>query len=510
VNSFEFLAQEDRQRAAENLLKTLHTGSVKNIEYTFLRKDGTSYAGELNASVILDAEGKPQAFIGVTRDITERKRIEEEARRRAVQLEALRQVSLQLVADLNLETLLRSIASRAVELLGGVGGGLYLYRPQQDVLEWVVAVGSDPLPLGTTLQRGDGLAGKVWEQGRTLYVADYKNWEGRAAVCEGYPYTAVISAPVRWGRRFLGVLDVNAGAPRTFSQADAELLDMFAAQAAIAIQNAQLYQAEREQFLRLQQSEVQLIHAEKIAATARLVASIAHEISNPLQAVQGALELMEEELEASMRREKLRLYLGVVEKEAGRIAALIRRVRDFYRPGREGRQLTDVRVVVGDVLELVGEQVRHSNIVIEREGFADDLPMIQANPEDLKQVFLNLVLNAIDAMSLRGGTLRVGLNRDQMPGPDESTRPAVRIEFTDTGKGMSSEILSRIFEPFFTTKAERAGLGLPVSYSIIKAHGGQITVTSQENVGTTCTVLLPVNSEGVMGRQILWPGQPVS
>ncbi len=178
--------------------------------------------------------------------VEERKRAEEEIRQRTAQLEALRQVGLEIISELDLDALLHSIVSRAVELMRGTSGGLYLYRSERDVLEWAMAVGPHLAPIGTVLRRSEGLSGRVWETGESLIVDDYQAWEKRAAVYEGYPFRVVVGAPVRWGEEFLGVLNVLVDPPRTFSPADAELLSLFATQAAVAIRNAQLYEAEQE------------------------------------------------------------------------------------------------------------------------------------------------------------------------------------------------------------------------------------------------------------------------
>ena len=182
---------------------------------------------------------------------TERKRAEEEIRQRTAQLEALRQVGLELTAELDLDSLLHSIVSQAVELVGGTAGGLYLYRPDLDVLVWVMAVGPHLVPVESVLQRGEGLSGRVWETSEPLIVDDYQQWEGRATAYEGYPWTAVVGVPVRWGEKFLGVLNVLADPPHTFSPADAELLGLFATQAAIAIRNACFFEEieERRMYL---------------------------------------------------------------------------------------------------------------------------------------------------------------------------------------------------------------------------------------------------------------------
>jgi two-component system NtrC family sensor kinase len=140
------------------------------------------------------------------------------------------------------------------------------------------------------------------------------------------------------------------------------------------------------------------------------------------------------------------------------------------------------------VLDLTGKQLERERILV--EWLQDPgLSQVEANAGQLRQVFLNLVLNAVDAMS-GGGTLRIttasGLLESGQAGP------GVRIEFSDTGKGMSAEVQSRLFEPFFTTKTDGSGLGLSISYSIIRAHGGQILVASYPGLGTTVTILLPI------------------
>jgi PAS domain S-box-containing protein len=220
-------------------------------------KDGKRLSVEVSASVIT-YQGKPAAF-AIIRDITERKRVEEALWQRTAQLEALRQVELELTAQLDLDALLHSIVSRAMELLGGTSSGLYLYRPERDVLEWSVAI--DPttvVPLGTVLHRGEGLSGKIWESGKPLIVNGYGQWEGRASVWENFPVATVVGAPVRWGDEFLGVLNVAVDTPHILSPASAELLSLFAAQAAIAIQNARLYEQAQHEIAERKQTEEML------------------------------------------------------------------------------------------------------------------------------------------------------------------------------------------------------------------------------------------------------------
>lgn len=197
-------------------------------------------------SPVREAQGRDTGITSAAQ-VAGRGQAQEEILRHTPQLRALQQVGLDLTSELDLESLLRSIVSRAVDLLEATEGGLYLYRPDEDVLEWALEFGPILVPEGTRLRRGEGLSGKVWETGAPMIVEDYQVWEGRAAISEDVLHRAVVAAPVCWQDSFLGVLDVSADVPRTFSQADAELLSLFANQAAIAIENARLFKAEREQ-----------------------------------------------------------------------------------------------------------------------------------------------------------------------------------------------------------------------------------------------------------------------
>lgn len=226
-----------------------------------------------------------------------------------------------------------------------------------------------------------------------------------------------------------------------------------------------------------------------MGALGRLAATIAHEINNPLQAIQNYLTLVQEEMGGEQRRDKLDRYLQVVGGEVGRISAIVRRMRDYYRPANERLRPTYLSTVLDSVLALSAKELQHHHIAVERLD-SPDLPSVQANPDHLKQVFLNLVLNAVDAMPT-GGKLRIRSSPAEIQ-RDGERQPAVRIEVADTGHGISPEIQAKLFEPFVTTKEQGAGLGLSISYSIIEAHNGQISVSSEEGEGTTFSILLPI------------------
>ena len=170
----------------------------------------------------------------------------DEVQQHVQELDMLRRLTLDISSQLNLDVLLRSLVESAVRLVGVESGGLYLYRPEEDLLEWTVTIGPGVAPAGTKLRRGEGVSGKVLESGQPMILNDYAHWDGHAPAHEGYDWSAVIAVPIHWREALLGVVNVVA-VHRVFNQHDVDLLSLFVNQAAITIQNAQLFAAEREQ-----------------------------------------------------------------------------------------------------------------------------------------------------------------------------------------------------------------------------------------------------------------------
>ncbi len=203
---------------------------------------------EVDFFTALHAE-RLQAFADQAAVAIRNARLFADSRRQAGELEALRQLTLAVTTQLDLDLLLQRVVESALQLLGIESGGIYLYRPEDDLLEWRVSVGPGIMPAGMTLSRGEGLSGKVIETGQIMIINDYSSWEGRAIKLDNYPIRAVLAVPIRWGDEMLGVINATAtgSSTRVFSDHDAHLLGLFADQAAIAIRNAQLYQSERQQ-----------------------------------------------------------------------------------------------------------------------------------------------------------------------------------------------------------------------------------------------------------------------
>jgi two-component system NtrC family sensor kinase len=267
------------------------------------------------------------------------------------------------------------------------------------------------------------------------------------------------------------------------------LLAAIGQQIGISVENARLYTELRQFAEELGRSQAQLVQAEKLAAMGRLTASIAHELNNPLQAVQNCLHLT---LTRNLVREKRRHYLTLAQEEVDRLIGIVLRMLDFYRPSRGQKAPTDVNALVENVLALTAKKLQRGNIIVHRQ-LAHDLPAINVVADQIKQVFLNMVINAIEAMPQEGELIITTRLENEKRGQEGEW---LRISFADNGVGLSPEEVEQIFEPFYTTKSRGTGLGLSVSYGIVQRHGGHIDVKSMPGSGTLFTVRLPLTFTG--------------
>jgi signal transduction histidine kinase len=268
----------------------------------------------------------------------------------------------------------------------------------------------------------------------------------------------------------------DAGEAR-FREADLEMFLILARQATIAMENARLYEELRAYVRRVEESQQALVQAEKLAVAGRLTASIAHEINNPLQGVRNCFHLAtREDVPAEMRKK----YLDMTQQELERLMTTVQRMLDFYRPSAEFKAV-QVLDLLEHVLNLLGQQLRDRNIRV-TTSWPARLPSIKAISNQIEQVFINLVLNAFDAMP-QGGELWISITQK---------RKMLEITFQDTGSGVPLDVQANIFEPFVSTKGT-SGLGLSVSYDIVTAHGGRLDLLPERTPGACFRVLLPIN-----------------
>ncbi len=394
--------------------------------------------------------------------------------RDALRLQALRplfEVTRRLFSETEPERLRALLVEAAGAHLKCAHVALYEWEGQSP-LRLTASRGQVPSPeaeflrhLGEEAARGIFLPGDA-EAAPFLAEMGYGSW-GYAVPSRGAENPALLLTAAR-----------GAGEP-PLSEADLELLVVLAHQAAAALENARLYAELRAYVRQVQESQKLLLQAEKMATAGRLTASIAHEINNPLQGVRNCLHLASrQELSDEERAE----YLQLGREELDRLMTTVQRMLDFYRPSVVERRAVDVHALVERVVKLLHREIEQRNIRL-RLALSDALPHPWAVRDQIQQVLLNLVLNAIEAMP-QGGDLRIETRYNS----DE-----VHILVADNGPGISPELRSQIFEPFFSTKEDGSGLGLTVCDGIITAHGGRLELVDQPEGGACFLIALPLH-----------------
>ena len=233
-------------------------------------------------------------------------------------------------------------------------------------------------------------------------------------------------------------------------------------------------------------AQQQLIQSEKLASVGTLISGVAHEINNPLGNILGRVQLLQHAISDDTSRRDLQ----TVRDECERAIRIVRNLLSFTREHQPETTLVSLNDTLDQVLELRAYELSVSNIELGKD-FQADLPEISADPHQLQQVFLNLVINAEQAMTAAHG-------RGSLSITTQRVGDAVQVVVTDDGPGIPEELISQIFDPFFTTKEVGAGtgLGLSVCFGIVEKHGGEMHVRSEEGKGTTFTVELPLPPQG--------------
>lgn len=410
----------------------------------------------------------------------ERARLYHDAQQRSEDLAVLNEITRAVTSSLELDRVLTMSLHSIRQTLHVEAGSLVLFDAESGELQFRNTLDAVEAWIRADAEQiGGGLIGRL--------VATHEPLVSNEPQPDLLPYELrirnLLAVPLIVKSRVLGAIVVLNRDEGVFTSDDLELLQFLAAAVAVATENARLY-GELADFAReLERSQAQLIQAEKLAATGRLAASIAHEINNPLQAIHNCLYLV---LKRPLTDEKKLHYLGMAQEETERLITLVQRTLEFYRPSKGRAASTDVNHLIENVLALSNKRLEHGRIQVQAH-LQTNLPPIVGVPDQLTQVLLNLVVNAIEAMP-DGGELSVS---------STSNDGWLHVAVHDTGPGISPDEAAKIFEPFYTTKATGTGLGLAVSYGIIQRHGGRITVNGAPGLGTTFTVALPLDRQTV-------------
>lgn len=429
-----YLRPEDRRKFQEIIERD---GKVIDYEVEYKRKDGMAIPILHTGHVRYDQEGNVLGYEGINVDQSHRKQMEKELKE----------------ANDFLNNIIRSSpnAIMATDMKG-------------DILLWNMAA-EEILGYKADEVIGKMNISKIYPEGTAKEVMKMMRSPeyGGVGRLRSYPMVHI--------RRDGEIIEGNLSAAIIYDDRGREI-----ASVGIFVDLKERLDMERK----LRDTQEKLLQSEKLAAMGKLTSQIAHELNNPLYGIMNTLELLKTEIPPQSKRRKI---LDMSLSETERLTDLLRKMLSFSKPEEEERQPTDVNTTLEEILLLVRKQLMENTIHISL-SLSEDIEDVYASRSQLRQVFLNLISNARDAMP-DGGTLTI---------KTVQKGDTIHIEIADTGIGIREENINRIFDAFFTTKdgVKDVGLGLSVCYGFIKEHGGDIRVSSRLGTGTTFTIILPV------------------
>ncbi len=429
-------------------------------------------------------------------NLLERALMADDLNARVRRSQALYRVSRALSSTLDLDRLLSLIVSLAVDTIEKASNGVLHLLDEETGELHPRALSFQPGILPDTsgksrMRLGVGLAGNALAEGVLVNIPDVAADPRFVPGQDARRFAAMMVAPLLLGERRVGTLSVDSVEPRAFGPDDEQLLLTLATLAAAAIDNAQLISHLQESLNTLKMTQEQLIQSAKLSAVGQLISGLAHELNNPLTAIMGYVQLLgvSADLPAGARRD-----LSKVHEQARRAAGIVQNLLTFARQRRQEAELVDVNEVLARTLELRAYQLRRADVEIITRLEPGSLG-IMAAPDQLQQVFLQLINNAQDAMRANSGARRLTITTGR-------TADVVRIRVADNGPGLLPQARAHLFEPFYTTKevGEGSGLGLSISFGIVDQFGGRIYAEEDPAEGAVFCVEFPVVREPIVGE----------
>jgi two-component system NtrC family sensor kinase len=432
-NAFDLVAPQDRKKISANMGKAIKWGTITGVEYTLLKADGSEFPAELSTSVVKDASGKVIGHITIARDITERKKAEEE---------------------------LQTERNKLQSVIGAMEYDLTIQDKDYNIIYQ-----NEP--------------SRISSGGNHIGEKCYRAYEGRDEICDGCPleqafkdgksHTTERQHPLPSGE--VAFFENTANPIRDASGKIVSCLEI--GRNITERKRA----AEREK-----EMQRELLLSSRLAAIGELAAGVAHQINNPLTGVLGfSQRLLKKSTDQETKQD-----LKIIYTEAERAAKVVQNLLTFARRRQPHKQYSDINEILESALELRHYELKTSNIEV-TTNLAPKLPEIMLDFHQIQEVFLNIILNAEQALTEahNGGKLTI---------QTEKRKGYIRTTFTDDGPGIPAERLDNIFDPFYTTKAEKGGtgLGLSVCHGIITEHGGKIYAKSKPGKGATFFVELPL------------------
>ncbi|HEU5193982.1 MAG TPA: ATP-binding protein, partial [Methylomirabilota bacterium] len=478
-----FLHPADRDTRVQAVADALAGGARYDLEYRVVRPTGEVRHVRSVGDVVRDDSGQPRRVFGTIQDITERKRAE----RRIVTQSTVTAV---LAEAATVQDATPKILRAVCEGLGWDVGALWRTDREAGVLRCVEVWHAEGLDVShfeaasrrTTFPPGVGLPGRVWLKRQPAYIRDIVDDAKflRAPIAAAEGLHAGFGTPILLGREVLGVMEFFS---REIREPDQELLDTMAVIGSQLGQFIERKQAEDA----LRRAQDDLAHVARVATLGEVSASIAHEINQPLAALVNNAAACLHWLEAH-NLEEAKHSAEFIIADGHRAGDIVSRIRALAKKVPVKKDWLDVNAAILEVLALVRGQV-HGNGVAVSTRLAPDLPLVEGDRVQVQQVLLNLVMNAIEAMSGIDGA------RDLVIASAVETPRAVIVSVHDSGLGLTPAGGNRLFQAFYTTKPHGKGMGLAISRSIVEAHGGRLWATANAPRGAVFHFTLPIDGD---------------
>lgn len=426
-----------------------------------------------------------QGLAGQAAGVIQNTWIYEQIRLKARLLESLASVSRTINSTLNLDEALNAITREACLLMEAKMCSLMMLDETRSWLDLRASFGAGKTYLRKPrLSAGESLMGTAVRRKKPIYEENVQisSRYQHAEVARREGLVSLLSVPLLFGGEAIGALNIYTGQHYLFSNEEIRVLSAFAELSAIAIEKARLYE-------RVVDVEEQLRQNEKLSALGLLAAEVAHEIRNPLTVMKMLYHSLNLEFPQKDPRTEDARMLG---KKIDQLNKIVERVLDFARTTEPNLAPVDLNGLIEELVLLVRHKLANQGIQLLRE-LHPRLPALLADATQLEQAFLNLILNATEAMPA-GGTLTIRTKVLKSPRPAKETSSHIAIEFQDTGAGMTEDQRRRAFSSVLsTTKAKGTGLGLAIVGRVVEAHRGEIRIKSQRGRGTTIAITFPAS-----------------
>jgi two-component system NtrC family sensor kinase len=450
-NGLTFVAKQDQQKVKNIMKKVLKNGPLINIEYTALNKDNQEFSAEFSASAIKNHSGKPTGFVTMIKDITDRKRKEEELHKSETKNKAILNAIPDLMWQINKD-------------------GVFLeFIPAKDF---------------PTIILPEQIIGKNIHDAAPKWFAEkvmkYTKRAFRTNEIQIFEY----QLPLASGNKKMHDYEARlvVGGEDTILTIVRDITERKHMENELRRYSEQLEERVEERTNALKESQERLVKSEKLAAIGQAATMVGHDLRNPLQAIENGVYYINAELSKLQISPKITETLQAIHSSVNYADNIVKDLQSFASKREPLFKKTDINTLVKETFMQI-KQPENVETIME----FDELPKIDVDNDMIKRIFVNLATNGIQAMGEKGGTMKVSTKK---------AKEFIEVKFEDTGVGIKKENMKKIFTPFFTTKAQGMGVGLPICKRFVDIHEGNIKVESEEGKGSIFTINLPIQMNG--------------